>query len=138
MQTKENLEIIEKGPNKDKIHFPGFRKDILQCVKACDVFVLSSIYGESITKSVLEAMSLGLTPLITDIPGNYELVVDGTNGIRVPSKNSKAISDGILKLYHDRDLCRSMGDRSKERINNELNNKTTIAKVKKLYEELIA
>ena len=47
---------------------------MLNIVSACDAFVLSSLFGESITKSVIEAMSLSKTAVITDIPGNKELL----------------------------------------------------------------
>src|SRR5690606_1174284 len=77
--------VINQSPNKDKIHFAGFRKDILNLVKKADVFVLPSIKGEAITKSVFEAMCLGVAPLITDIAGNKGLVIDKECGRVVPA-----------------------------------------------------
>lgn len=50
-------------------------------VKASDAFVLSSLYGEATTKAVIEAMSLGICPLITDIPGNKGLVIHEECGL---------------------------------------------------------
>lgn len=85
MDTEENRAIIAKGAHSDKVIFTGFRKDALSIVKMCHVFVLSSLWGESITKSVIEAMSLGVMPIITDISGNKELAVDGTSGLVVPA-----------------------------------------------------
>ncbi len=137
MDTPENLSIIEKGGLKDHVHLPGFRKDVLSIVKASDIFVLPSIFGESITKSVLEAMSLGTTPIISDIPGNVELVVDGENGLVFPSKNVNALKEAILKVYHDRSLLVEMGQKSQERIRTVLSSKTAIQKAKAFYEGLL-
>ena len=58
MKTRENITILKEAGCQDRVHFLGFRKDVLNIVAACDVFVLSSLFGESITKSVIEAMSL--------------------------------------------------------------------------------
>lgn len=137
METKENLHILNKGKNVEKVHFLGFRKDALSVVAACDAFVLPSIMGESLTKAVVEAMSLSVAPIITDIPGNAELLVNGISGLVVPAKNSEAIKNAILMLYHDRELCESFGNQAKQHIKTQLNHEKTVKEMKKLYEELL-
>lgn len=137
MDDPKHLKIIEAGDKKDKIHILGFRKDVLNIVAACDTFVLSSIIGESITKSVLEAMSLGVAPIITDIPGNVELVEPGKNGLVVPMKKPAAMAQAIMQLFNNRELCKTMGQASKNRIKNVLNTENTVAKTKKMYEDLM-
>ncbi len=138
MDNKESLDEVNQGDRKDKVHFMGFRKDVLKIVSGCDVFVLPSIYGESITKAVIEAMSLGIAPIITDIPGNIELVINEESGLITESKNSKALSEAILRLYEDRKFCKELGENAKLRIENHLNYKQTILKTKKLYEDLLS
>ena len=137
MDDEENMRIINASNYKSNIHTPGFRENALGIVAASDVFVLPSIMGESITKSVIEAMSLQKAPIITDIAGNVELVEDGKSGIVVPKKNPEALKDAIFKLYQDRGLCRDMAAAAKKRIENELGTDQTIQKVKKLYEDLL-
>lgn len=137
MDDQNNVDLINSGPYKNNIHLPGFRPNALSHVAASDVFVLPSIMGESITKSVIEAMSLEKTPIITDIAGNVELVEDGISGIVVPKKNPKSLADAILKLYQNRDLCNQMAKKARERIDTELSTAQTVKKVKKLYEELL-
>lgn len=137
MDDEANMEIINAGSYKDKIHLPGFRPDALSIVAASDVFVLPSIMGESITKSVIEAMSLEKAPIITDIVGNVELVEDGVSGLVVPKKDHKAFSDAILRLYEDREFTAQLAKNAKHRIETELSTEQTIKKVKQLYEELL-
>lgn len=137
MDTKENLAILDKGKNRNKVHFTGFRNDVLNIVAASDAFVLSSIKGESITKSVIEAMSIGVPPIITDIPGNTELVENGVSGIVVPAKTSQPIAEAVLRLFKDETLRRSMGIAAKNHIRTHLNEQTTILKTKALYERLL-
>jgi len=136
MEDKENKAELDGNKNRDKIHILGFRNDTLSIVKACDCFVLPSIMGESITKSVIEAMSLGIAPIITDIPGNEELVVDGKSGLVVPSKNSTALYEVILKLYTKHELKSKISIQAKEHIEKNLNYKKTAEEMALLYEGL--
>lgn len=137
LDNAENRSILAKGTKSGNVHFLGFRDDALNIVAACDLFVLASIKGESITKAVLEAMSLGLGAIISDIPGNVELVDHEHNGLVFPSKNSKALADHIERVYNNRDLIKTYGEKSKERIETVLSNKETIRKVMELYEQLL-
>jgi glycosyltransferase involved in cell wall biosynthesis len=132
-----NAEINQALHGRSNVHFLGFRKDVLHIVAACQVFVLPSIFGESITKSVIEAMSLGIAPIITDIEGNVELVENGQSGFVVPAKNSDALSQAMLELYQNPEKLKMMGEAAKRRITTHLNIQQTIIATKKLYDELM-
>ena len=138
MDDAANMRIIEQSPNKDKIHLLGFRKNVLPIVAACDVFVLPSISTESITKSVIEAMSLEVAPIISDISGNKELVVDGKSGLIFPSKDEKALAVAIKRIFNDPKWHKQLAVNAKKHIQTNLNSKTTVLKVKKLYESLVS
>ena len=136
LDTPENLKLLSEEAKK-KVHFMGYRKDALSIVATSDAFVLSSLYGESITKAVIEAMSLSVAPLITDIPGNIELVENGVNGLVVPKENPKAMADAILKLEADRNMCKEYGLKAKEHIDTKLGIDRTIELYTKLYEDMV-
>ncbi|NQY10198.1 MAG: glycosyltransferase family 4 protein [Flavobacteriales bacterium] len=138
MDVEENLNIIKQGDKADRIHILGFRKDVLNIVAASDVFCLSSITGESITKSVLEAMSLGVTPIITDIPGNVELLVHEESGLVTKTFDSQDMTDAIVRLYNDREFCKELGKNAKHRIATRLSTTRTIEQTKALYEGLVS
>jgi len=138
MDNEENLKIMEDTGSKDRIHLLGFRENVLNIELSCDTFVLSSLYGESITKSVIEAMALGIPPIITDIPGNKELAVDGVSGLVVPKKNAKALADAMIKLYQNPEMKKQMGKKAKEHIAGPLNTKTTVKKVYEMYQKLLS
>ena len=110
---------------------------MLNLVAGCDVFVLPSIFGESITKSVIEAMSLGIAPIISDIAGNRELVKNEESGLVFTSKNSQELYNAIRKLYNDQEYCKQLGKNAQQRIAEHLNAEGTILKMKALYEELM-
>lgn len=136
MDDRRNLKIIRSGGYADRIHLPGFREDALGIVAASDAFVLPSIAGESITKSVIEAMALERAPIITDIAGNVELVEDGVSGMVVPKKDDQALAQAILQLYNNRPLRLKMGKNAKVHIDQNLNADSTVEGVKRLYERL--
>jgi len=138
MDTPSNLSLIKNSPAKNKVHFTGFRTDALSLVAGADVFVLSSLYGESITKAVIEAMSLGIPPIITDIPGNVELVENNKSGLIVKSKSPKELKDAIMKLYEQPEFRKSIGIQALERIRTKLNTENTADAVYTMYQELLA
>lgn len=135
--TEKHLKIAENSPNKDKIHFLGFREDALNIVKASDVFLLSSIKGEAITKSVIEAMSLETTPVITDISGNAGLVKDKESGLVVPMKNPQKTADAVYYLYKNREECKRFGKNARLHIDKYFNIQRTVKEATDFYNSLI-
>ncbi len=137
LDNPNNLQHLNEKA-RDKVHFLGFREDVLDVVKSSDLFVLASIKGESITKAVLEAMSLGVGAIISDISGNVELVNHGENGLVFPSKNVDKLTKSIMQVYENRELIKQFGEKSRERIATVLSNERSVQKVKRLYEGLLA
>jgi glycosyltransferase involved in cell wall biosynthesis len=136
LDTKQNIKLVKEGNFADRVHFLGYREDSLNLIASANLMVLPSIYGESLTKSVIEAMSMGIPPVITDIPGNTELVERGVSGLVVPKKNPKALAEAILKMYENPELRNQIGQKAKERIDTVLNSRSTIEKTAELYREL--
>lgn len=137
MDRPEFLQLITDSPVREKIHILGFRKDILEVEKSCDVFVLASLYGEAITKAVIESMSLGLAPLITDIPGNKPLVINGESGVVVAPGSAESMANGIKTYLENPELIAKYGAAAKNRIQNTLNTKNTVQEYEKFYQKLL-
>lgn len=136
MDTPELQELIANSPYREQIHILGHRKDVYNIVKACDTFVLSSLWGESINKATIEAMSLGVCPIITDIDGNKILVEHQKSGLVVPTRDAKAIADSIHFLYKNADKKEAMAQKAKERMSTVLHIDRTIKEMKDMYYEL--
>ncbi|CAG5083871.1 glycosyltransferase family 4 protein [Parvicella tangerina] len=136
LDNEESQAILKDSAFRDHVHFLGFRKDALNIVKSCDVFLLTSIKGESITKSVIEAMSLGVAPVISDIIGNKELVIHEESGLIVPSKDSKGFANALTRLYKDRDLLNQIKQNAPQRIATRLSHDQTVEKYEAFYQSL--
>jgi len=137
LDTEEVKKLVQKSPHKDRIIFTGFRDDARSIVKATDVYVLSSLFGEATNKSVIEAMSVGVAPVITDIEGNKGLVIDGECGIVVPKANSKAIADALIKLYENPDLRKKFAEAAPSHIAENFSTEKTAKELKEFYENML-
>lgn len=136
MDTEENLTFLRKANAGKLVNFVGYRDDVLQIVKSCDIFVSSSIKGESITRSIMEAMSLGVAQIVTDIPGNVELVEAGVSGLVAKSKNGPSLAAAITQLMRDPLLLKKFKRNAPKHIATHLNHTTTIDKMEAWYQAL--
>ncbi|OGW81302.1 MAG: hypothetical protein A3C47_06100 [Omnitrophica bacterium RIFCSPHIGHO2_02_FULL_51_18] len=79
-----------------------------------DLFVFPSL-EEGLALVQLEAMSHGLPVLSTCNAGAEEIIESGREGYILPLRDSAAIEERVLELYHDRARCRQMGEAAKKK-----------------------
>lgn len=130
-------QLIHESPLKKNIHLTGFRNDVPSISGACSTFIMPSVFKEGFSRAVIEAMAYGTPPIVTNIGGNPELVVNNESGIIIEPKNSKAIADAIMQLFNNPDSTKTLGTNAKNRIGQEFTTAKTVAKTKELFEELI-
>ena len=71
-------------------------------------------------------------------PSGHSLVVNNESGLVTKTKDVTALSEAILKVYNNPELCKAFGKNAKKRIATHLNAEQTAQKTKQLYEELVA
>ena len=77
---KENLKrLAVRYGISDKIHFLGFRTDVIELMKASDIFLFTTLQ-EGMPRSMMEAMACGLPCIASKIRGNVDLLNDGKGG----------------------------------------------------------
>lgn len=64
--------------------------------------------SEGFGVAILEAMAVGLAPVVTTTPGPSEFVRDGTNGILVPPRDAHAIVHALEQLISNRSYLRQL------------------------------
>ena len=122
--SKISLTIVGDGPEMsnliklaedigviDKINFLGFQSDIRSILSKHDVFLISSDY-EGISIAVLEAMSVGLPVVATNVGGLPETIIDHETGFLVEKGDIVKYSMLIDQLFNDRNLVNDSGCRS--------------------------
>jgi glycosyltransferase involved in cell wall biosynthesis len=130
--------LLESSPIRRQIHLLGYRADPLPVVAACDALVLPSISGEGMPKAVIEAMALGVPPIMTDLPGPRGLVVDGESGRVVPPRDAAALAAALDDLASDRARARRLGAAARARIGTRFRHEDTARAVRALVDELAA
>jgi len=95
------------------VEYLGERSDVRELIDSADIFVLPS-YREGLPRTVLEAMSLGLPVVATDVSGCRDSVVEGETGYLVPPKDAESLSDAIIKLAKDRGLREKLGQNGRK------------------------
>jgi glycosyltransferase involved in cell wall biosynthesis len=137
MDKPDLMEIVEKSPIKANIKILGFQDNPLSFVKACDSFMLPSIYGESLTRSVIEAMCLEVAPVITNLPGNSRLVIHEKTGLTMPIKDPESIAKALERLSNDRSFAKMLGKNARIHIKNNIRNEDSVEAYHKLYTEMV-
>jgi glycosyltransferase involved in cell wall biosynthesis len=88
---------------------PGFRTDVIGCIKGFDVFAMSSV-TEGLGTSLLDAMACRRAIVATSAGGIPELVEDGVNGLVVPPRDAPALARAIVRALADSALRQQMAD----------------------------
>jgi N,N'-diacetylbacillosaminyl-diphospho-undecaprenol alpha-1,3-N-acetylgalactosaminyltransferase len=91
------------------INFLGFVKDIPRLYQRSDIAVLPS-YGEGFPKSLLEASSVGLPVVASNVPGCRDLITNMKNGLICMPKDANDLAKKIDILINDQKLCLRLGD----------------------------
>ncbi|MBM5804853.1 MAG: glycosyltransferase [Candidatus Verstraetearchaeota archaeon] len=83
------------------------RDEIIKMVALSDVYVSTSLTDGS-SASLMEAMVVGTPPVVSDIPGNREWILNGENGILFPVKDKKELAATLIALLSDSKLRQTL------------------------------
>src|SRR5262249_53441841 len=84
----------------DAFRLVGYRADVNRLVAAADLFVLASDH-EGLPVSVMEALTLGVPVVATDVGGLREAVTDGCEGLLVEPGSPQALANAVLMVAQD-------------------------------------
>jgi glycosyltransferase involved in cell wall biosynthesis len=108
-ELREQLERQVHDHHLEKhVLLPGFRTDVLGCIKGFDLFVMSSV-TEGLGTSLLDAMACSRPIVATTAGGIPEVVEDGVNGLLVPPRDARALADAIIRALRDPSLRQRFG-----------------------------
>lgn len=94
--SQPSKDIIE---NNSSVEYLGskYGDELLACYAAADCFVFPS-YREGFPNTVIEAGAMGLPSIVTDINGSREIIVQGENGVIIPSRDADALYQAMLDM----------------------------------------
>jgi glycosyltransferase involved in cell wall biosynthesis len=115
-ELREMLERQVREHHLEKhVFLPGFRTDVLGCMKSFDMFVMSSV-TEGLGTALLDALACGKAIVATKTGGIPEVVEDGVTGRLVAPRDHAAMAQAILALLADDNLRRRMGEAGLARV----------------------
>ena len=132
-ELREHLEHQVREHHLEKhVLLPGFRTDVLGCIKSFDLFVLSSV-TEGLGTSLLDAMACSRAIVATRAGGIPEVVEDGENGLLVPPRDHAAMAQAIVRLLKDEALRRQMGNAGFSRVRSRFTVERMVAETAAVY-----
>ena len=124
--------IDELNSDNSILHIP-FVDDIREIHAAADVLVLCSD-REGLGRCVVEAMCMGIPPVVTDTGGSHEIVEDGVSGFVVPGGNASALAQRIIRVLEDPELARRLGKEARRSAERDLSADVSASKVMDIYD----
>ncbi|MEA1884582.1 MAG: glycosyltransferase family 4 protein [Thermotogota bacterium] len=119
-----------------KVYFSAFKANVPQIMKALDVLVVPSL-SEPFGRVVIEAMAAKTPVVASRVGGIPDIIKDGVNGILVPLKNPKAISEAVIRLLSDKDLYYNICQNGRKTVEELFSIPKHVEKVEKLYQSLV-
>ncbi len=121
--------------NNNRLIFHGEVNNIRDLYSKCDIVILPS-WREGLSKSLIEAASMEIPIITTDVPGCTDVIDHGINGLIVPPKDSDSIALAMELLIHNPLFAEKLGKAARIKVidNFEMNliNNTTIYQYKRL------
>jgi len=157
-----HLLVIGDGPDRDRllkfredvriadrVHFLGHRADVFRILPHLEALWSPSAY-EGQSNVILEAMSVGLPVVATDIPGTRDLVVHEVTGCLIPTTDRAAAATTVnrdvaaglahhtCRLLDDPELGPRLGQAARQRVLVEFSVEKMVARYADLYRRLLA
>jgi glycosyltransferase involved in cell wall biosynthesis len=114
-EARERLAAEMPASGNVRYATPDTTDEVLVCCAAADVLVFPTRF-EGFPVALLEAMSAGLVPIVSDLPsGIPEVVDDGVSGFRVPVGDIQGFAGAVIALDRDRDRLEAMSREAHQR-----------------------
>jgi glycosyltransferase involved in cell wall biosynthesis len=97
------------------IIFVDFQDDIRPYLALADVLVLPS-YREGFPNVVLQAGSMGLPAIVTDVNGSNEIIIPGYNGMIIEPRNTDSLLKAMAEAIRMREELKIYGKNARKRV----------------------
>lgn len=135
--SMERLNDLEKKEVSQSVTWLGERKNIVDILAISDIFVLPSYYKEGIPRTLLEAASMSLPIITTDIPGCQEVVKQNLNGFLVKPRDPMELAAAIIQLVQNPELRQRFGKESRHLIESNFSFQIIASKIREVYFDLM-
>jgi glycosyltransferase involved in cell wall biosynthesis len=86
--------VLEAG-----VEFLGFKPNPMEYIGSTKFLVLPSKYGEGLPRTIIEALSIGVVPIVYPNPGTDHVVINDFNGL-VSDPNERSLAETMSKAHN--------------------------------------
>jgi len=121
---------------RDQVVFVGLKENVLPCLRALDVFLLTS-FREQMPMSMLEAMSVGI-PVVASAVGEIPFILNGQGAgfVNEISEDPQAFACSLLRLRNTA-TRHQMGESARKIVVSRFQEKLMIKNYAEVFEELV-
>jgi len=142
--------IVGEGPDLDRleaqaralgvghaVRFLGASAQPLGALRGFDLFVHPS-WAEAFPYVVLEAMSLSVPIVASDVGGIGEAVIDGESGLLIPPRDERMLARALIDLLDHPSQAARLAESALGRVSREFTRERMIDRLSELYEETLS
>lgn len=131
--SKNSKDIIKENQN---IIEAGYQSDIRAFLASSDCFVLPT-YREGFPNVVLQASSMELPCIVTNINGCNEIIKHNKNGLIIEPKSEDELYLAMRRFLDNKDLSKTLAQNSRDNIVKKYDREQFFKYLLKEYEEVI-
>jgi glycosyltransferase involved in cell wall biosynthesis len=114
-------------------------EELLAFIRTGSVFVLPCIRAgdgdlDVIPNVLMESMAMGIPTISTEISGIPELIEDGVNGVLVPTNDSLALAEAIIKVRNNPDFAEAIRKKGREKVEQDFDVRKNIEKLAAIFQ----
>ncbi|MEM6689166.1 MAG: glycosyltransferase [Planctomycetota bacterium] len=134
-EVDRQIAMLNDRWQQNLIHRLPWQSDVMSIMKSCDMVVLPSRY-EGMPNVIMEAMSLGLAVLSSDVEGSLELLGNDTEQV-FPVGDVDALSNKWNAILEDSGLRQRLGRRNRQTVANNFTVPRMVSSYRSLYQRLL-
>ena len=138
IERRQAMQILSEHDIEKYVTFLGLvtGEEKIEFFMQGDVLVHPTHYdGQPLV--ILEAMSVGLPIISTNVGSIMETIEDGKNGYIVPTNKPNKIAEAILKFSSNESLLNEMGQKSKTIFNYRFKDAVFVKRVSKIFQDIL-
>ncbi|MFG0291161.1 MAG: glycosyltransferase family 4 protein [Rhodopirellula sp. JB044] len=137
IKDKRVERLVDDPIIRDRVHPIGYHADAPKFLNAMDVFVMPS-RQEALCLALLEAISCGVCPLVSDAGGLPEVVRHEVDGLVFPKEDVESLAASIRRLHSDRASLDEFARSAKRRSADVFSAESWCERVEGMYRDVLA
>ncbi|MBQ0099791.1 MAG: glycosyltransferase family 4 protein, partial [Firmicutes bacterium] len=130
----ELKELANKLGVQDRVHFMGYRRDVVDFYPLADVFAFPS-RREGLGLAPIEAMNFGVPLVTSNRHGINDYSENGVTGFKYSPDDYLGFAEGIMKLLNDKELSDKIKENNKIKAQ-EFSVENSIKEMKRIYQSI--